>query len=295
MIRVAHKSIFDAYRFRLGRITDELQTATMKVSSGKRINSFQDDPVGITQVLKLKSNLSNLDQLKRNITTGRSWLTAGETALTQTQEILSDAIGVCVQYKSATVTAAQRIDAAQIVLGQLLNIVQLANTTVNGQYIFAGTKTDTAPFSLDNDSDPTTADYYGNTDAFAIKTGKDTTVEVGHNGKAVFGDIMSALIDLIGYLKSNDTDGIGTVLTQLDTELDDVLSEIAEIGGKEIRLDTREKVITDLNLRYTENRSDIEDIDIVEAVSDLKSTELAYQAALASSSKIMNLSLVDFL
>ena len=49
MIRIAHKSIFDACRFRLGRITDELQAVTMAVSSGKQINSLQDDPVGITQ------------------------------------------------------------------------------------------------------------------------------------------------------------------------------------------------------------------------------------------------------
>ncbi|MBW1960458.1 MAG: flagellar hook-associated protein FlgL [Deltaproteobacteria bacterium] len=295
MIRVAHKSIFDAYRFRLGRITDELQTATMKVSSGKRINSFQDDPVGITQVLKLKSNLLNLDQLKRNIATGRSWLTAGETALTQVKNILSDAREVCVRYQNATIDATQRADAAQIVLGQLLNIVNLANTTVNGQYIFSGTKTDTAPFSLDDDSNPTTATYSGNTDAFTIKTGKDITVEVGHNGQAIFGNMISALIDLKGYLETNDIGGIGTALEQLNTEFDNVVSEIAEIGAKDLRLDTREKVITDLNLRYTENQSAIEDIDIVEAVTDLKSTELAYQAALASSSKIMELSLVDFL
>ena len=95
--------------------------------------------------------------------------------------------------------------------------------------------------------------------------------------------------------EASDTAGIGTALTQLDAEFDRIVSKVAEIGAKDLRLDTREKIITDLDLAYTENQSELEDIDIVEAVSDLKSTELAYQAALSSSAKVMRLSLVDFL
>ena len=37
------------------------------------------------------------------------------------------------------------------------------------------------------------------------------------------------------------------------------------------------------------------DADIVEAAMNLKSVEMAYQAALASSAKVMELSLVDFI
>jgi flagellar hook-associated protein 3 FlgL len=295
MMRVAHKSLFDAHRFLLGRITDKMQDATVKVSSGKRINSVQDDPVGLTQVLKLKSNISNLDQFKRNIATGRTWLTAGETALNQVQDIISESRALCVQMKSANVGATQRRDAAEVVLGQLLNIVGISNTKVNGQYIFAGTETDTMPFAVDDESDPTTVTYSGNTEAFTLKAGRDISVEVGFNGQPVFSNIMSVLIDLKGDLETDDVGGIGTALTQLTNEFDNITSRIAEIGAKVLRFDTREKIIIDLDLAYTENQSELEDIDIVEAVSDLKSTELAYQAALSSSAKVMRLSLVDFL
>ena len=61
------------------------------------------------------------------------------------------------------------------------------------------------------------------------------------------------------------------------------------------RIETRENIIADLKLSYTDNKAKLEDADIVEAITALQNQELAYQAALASSSKLMNLSLVDFL
>ena len=70
---------------------------------------------------------------------------------------------------------------------------------------------------------------------------------------------------------------------------------VADIGSKGVRIETKEKIIADLSLSYTENKSKTEDADIIEAITKLQSTELAYQAALTSSSKLMKLSLADFL
>jgi flagellar hook-associated protein 3 FlgL len=197
--------------------------------------------------------------------------------------------------KSANVSTQDRANGALLVLGHLVNIVGLANTKVSGQYIFAGTNTNTIPYTLDDETNPTTATYAGNSDAFTVKTGKNITVEVGHDGQAVFDNTMTALIDLKGYLETDDIAGIGTILDTLETEFQNINSEIARIGAKDLRFDTREKIISDLELGYTEKQSELEDIDIIEALSDLQSTELAYKAALSSSAKIMELSLVDFL
>ena len=48
-------------------------------------------------------------------------------------------------------------------------------------------------------------------------------------------------------------------------------------------------------MRYLENKAEIEDADIIDAITKLQATELAYQAALMSSAKLMKLSLADFL
>lgn len=295
-MRVATRTMWDTVRYHLGNITNDLAEVTNSIASGKRINALKDDPVGLTQVLNLKSNLSDLDQIKKNLASGRTWLTAGETSLTQVQDLISDAKQICVQMNSANVGTDERGNAAKIVHGILLNILSLSNNTKgNGQYLFSGTKTDTVAFSLDDQTNPTVATYAGDNNEFAIKTGKNTNIAVGHDGDAIFSDLFDTLIDLKGYLESNDTAGIGTSMDELDIDFNTITNKITEIGAKDMRFDTRENVIADLNLRYTSNRSEIEDTDIIEAITDLKSKELAYQAALSSTSKLMQTSLVDFL
>ena len=294
-MRITHKTLFEGNLYNLGELVEDMHELNTVVATGKQINDISDDPVGLSRVLELRSNISNLEQLERNISTGRTWLTMGETALTEVTGVISQAKEVCVQTIGANSSASERVQAAQVILGDLLHALGLANTTVNGQYVFSGTKTDTKPYVVDDETTPTATTYSGNTGAFTIKTGKDTDLAVGHNGQAIFDNLFTTLINLKGYLESNDTAGIGTAMDELDSHFDSINQKVAEIGSKNLRLDIKEKIIIDFDLRYKENISEIEDADIAEAIINLKSTELAYQAALASSAKVMQLSLVQFL
>ena len=294
-MRVTQKAIYETTRFRLGQITTDLTEANLVVTTGKRINYLKDDPVGMSQVLSLKSNLSNLDQITRNTAMGRTWLNAGETALSSASDIISKSKAVAVAMNNGTVDSAGRSAAAEEIRGYLLQIESIANTRVNDQYLFGGTKTDTIPFALDNQQNPTTATYSGNSTAFTVKTGKDTTVEVGHDGSTLFPNLFSSMIDFLNGLEANDVTRIGISIDNLGTNFDTINNAVAEIGSKVVRIDTKEKIIADLDLSYRENLAEVEEADIVEAISKLKATELAYQAALTSSSKLMNISLVAYM
>ncbi|MBW1614830.1 MAG: flagellar hook-associated protein FlgL [Deltaproteobacteria bacterium] len=258
------------------------------VSTGKRINNLSDDPVGLNQVLNIKSTLSNIEQLGRNISLGKSWLTASESALTQVQNQISDAKALCVQMATATTGSAERASAAATVQNTLEEIVSLANTELNGRYVFAGSKTDTTPFSQDGA-------YNGDNDPFTINMGRDATLEVGSDGDATFGTIFTTLSDLKDALEVNDVDGIQGAITKLDDHFNHISTRISDIGSKMLRMETKEKIFQDLNITNTERLSKIEDADITEAIMDLKAKELAYKAALASSARVMQLSLVDYL
>lgn len=294
-MRVAQKSQYETIRFQLGRITEDLTAASLVATTGKRINHLKDDPVGVAQVLSLNSNLSNLDQLKRNTATGKTWLDAGETALRSVQDIIVESKTIAIAMRSATADNNMRQASAEQIRGYILQIETLANTQVQGQYIFSGTKTDTMAFALDDQQNPTTATYSGNSTAFTIKSGKDSTIDVGHDGDALFSNLLSSMISLYNALTSNDTGGIGNGITNLDSDFDTINNAIADTGAKGVRIETKEKIIVDLKLSYTENKAEIEDVDIIDAVTKLQATELAYQAALMSSSKLMKLSLADFL
>ena len=412
-MRVPTTTMFGHTTYQLGGITTNLKAANNAVVTGKQINTLSDDPVGLSQVLSLRSSLSNIDQLERNIATGRTWLNSGETSLSTAKDLITEAKTLSIQMVNGGVSDADRADAAEQIEGILLQMEELANTSVNGQYIFAGTRTNLKPFELNQSQDPPLI-YSGNNTGFAVKTGSDATVTVGHDGAAVFWDdtlavndtnnrldfsedgvntltatipdgeyshselaqiienemenasaaagggidydvayddagnrytisradagqldllwqsgpnaaagiapdlgfdaaadasgaavytsdtdaqwgIFNTLVDLKGYLESGDIDGIERSISRLDTSFNHMVTTVSTIGARELRLDMKENIISDLNVSLEEKRSQLEDVDIIEAISNLQEIQYAYEAALGASATVMRTSLIDYL
>jgi flagellar hook-associated protein 3 FlgL len=287
-MRVANRYIFESVKYNLGSISEELSKANEIATTGKRINNLSDDPVGLTQSLTIQSDLSGIGQMGRNIDYGNSWLSASESALTSVETILSDTKALCVQMANGTIGVDQRSAAAENVQNNLEEIVSLANTSVAGNYIFAGMKTDTIPFDQDGN-------YYGDSNPFAIKISKNSTIEIGSAGDAVFGSVFNTLSNLKNALQSNDVGGIQDAIDNLDGHFDDITAKISDVGSKMNRMEIKDKIYQDFNFTNTERLSKIEDADIAEAIMNVKAAELTYQAALASSSKVMTLTLMDYL
>ena len=291
-MRVTNRSIFESIRFNLGNISEELSNANEIASTGKRINSLSDDPVGLTQSLSIQSSLANIEQMQRNISYGNSWLNASESALTSVDNILSDTKALCVQMASGTTGADQRSAAAETVQNNLEEIVSLANSDMDGNYIFSGSKTDTEPFF---DQEDGTYTYSGDNNPFTIKISKSASIEIGSDGQAVFGTVFTTLVDLKTALQNNDVSGIQDAIGKLDANFDDISGKISDIGSKMDRMQIKSNIFQDLNLSNTERLSNIEDADMAEAIMNVSAAQLTYQAALSSSAKVMSLTLVDYL
>ena len=297
-MRVANKTLYDGAIRNLGRTSADMVEANEAVSTGKKINDLSDNPVDLVKVLDLRSSISNLSQMERNISMGESWLNASESALTQVNDIISAAKVLTVAMASDNIGATERANNANLVQHYLEEIITLANSTAGGRYMFGGTNTDTIPFAFD--ATGTQVEYAGNDTAFSLNIGKDTVIPVGKDGEDIFGDnwdntnIFKTLMDLKTSLETNNFVGIQDAMTNLDDHLKTVNAHVSDIGGKSIRLDVKSKIVSDLELTNTERISDLEDADLAEAIVALKSKELAYNAALSSSAKLMELSLVNF-
>jgi flagellar hook-associated protein 3 FlgL len=287
-MRVTNSTIYESIKYNLGNITEELNKANEVASTGKRINTLSDDPVGLTQSLNIQSSLANITQMQRNIDYGESWLSSSESALTNVQNILSNTKALCVQMANGSSGADQRSAAAENVQNNLSEIVSLGNTNVSGNYIFSGTKTDTEPFDQDGT-------YNGDNNPFTIKISKNASVEIGSDGQAVFGTVFDTLTNLKTALQSNDVNGIQDAIGKLDTNLNDITAKISDIGSKTNRMDIKKNIFQNLNLSDTTRLSNLQDADMAQAVMNVSAAQLTYQAALASSSKVMSLSLVDYL
>ncbi|MFO7496720.1 MAG: hypothetical protein R6X05_13935, partial [Desulfobacterales bacterium] len=117
-MRVPTITTFGKTTYQLGRITTNLNAANTAVVTGKRINTLSDDPVGLSQVLSIRSSLSNIDQLARNIATGRTWLNAGEAALGTAKDLITEAKTLSIQMVNGGVSdAVDHLDRKGLGLG----------------------------------------------------------------------------------------------------------------------------------------------------------------------------------
>lgn len=287
-MRVATKTAYDIVKQNLSGMKEELNRVSQVISTGKRINDLSDDPTGLAQSLGIKTTLSNIDQLGRNIDFGKSWLIAAEGALGNVQDLISSTKTLCVEMASASKSTASRLMAAESIAQSMEEMITLANTKVGGKYIFGGSDTDSLPFNDD-------ASYSGNDIPFAVKAGNNTMIEVGSDGGALFSNIFSTLNDLITDLKNDNIEGIRDTMDSLEGHFGDISLKVSDVGLKMNRMEIRENILQGLKISNTERLSQVEDADIAESVINLKAVETAYQAALSSSASVMRLSLVDYL
>lgn len=293
-MRVTNKMIAQTVLNNLGTNLKRLQKLQDQMSSLQVVSRMSDDPAVATRVVTLNSILSQSEQYERGIDDAAGWLETTENALGNVTDALQRARELAVYGANGALDQTDR-DAIAAEIEQIFDsVVQLANTSYAGRYIFAGTKTTETPFDSDGN-------YSGNSGAggqlnWEISQGVTMTVNI--DGEAAFIDtgVFSALRDLKTHLRSGDIEAIGGAdLAALDSAIDGVLNLRASLGAKTKRVEVIKDLTWDEKLNYEELKSSLNDIDLAKAVTEFKMQENAYHAALNVGARIILPSLVDFL
>jgi flagellar hook-associated protein 3 FlgL len=295
-MRIATRTVYQSMQERIMQLSGEMQNLNEKVASGKNLNRPSDDPIALIDSMQLKTGLAQFNQYARNIQIAKSWSDTSESAISQTVDLVGRAQEIATQMASDTQNTQTRASAAVEVGHVLDQVIALANSTTNGQYVFAGYQTHTVPFSEATVGGFDTAQYHGDTQDFGVQIGPNETIAAGRNGQTVFMD--SQLFDTLGNLKKaledNNTAAISQQLGNLQTAGDFFNSQSADIGARGNRLDDRQKILDQTISNFQTGLSDTEDADISQLMIDLNSKQLAYQAALYSAAKVNQLSLLDY-
>ncbi|MGE8151597.1 flagellar hook-associated protein 3 [Pseudomonas vancouverensis] len=148
-----------------------------EASSLTRINTAADDPIGAGRLLALGQQSAALDQYGTNIDSTKSALSLQETTLTSIGTALQRAKELALAASNGTATDADR-KAYASELGQIQQqVLGLMNSKdSNGNYLFSGSKTDTAPYSQNSDGT-----YTYNGDQTQINLGIGDGMDVATN------------------------------------------------------------------------------------------------------------------
>src|SRR3979490_4887 len=156
--------------------SDVVQTQT-SMSSGVKLNTAADDPIGAGQLLQLGQQSSLLTQYNKNISTIQGTLGQSETVLSSVKSLLQNAQEIATAAGNGTMTDADRQGYASTlgsIQSQLLGLMN--SQDASGQYIFSGSKTDTVPYTANADG---TYSYHG--DQSTLKLAIDDNLSMARN------------------------------------------------------------------------------------------------------------------
>lgn len=296
--RSINRTVMDGLQANLGR----MQKLQEQLSSGKQVSRPSDSPVATVSAMQYRSQLRGVEQYARNAQDGLSFLGATDQTLTG---MLGDAGRVrqlVLAGINGTASSAEREALAAEVDSLRSGLLDAANSKYLDRPIFAGTANVPAAY------DRTTGGFLGNvgveTDPGAVGkvergVAPGVSVRVNVTGPEVFGpegdDLFSLLADISANLRSGDTDALGANLSALDDRLLVVQNQLAKVGARYHQVEAmRDRAESD-KLTLTHGLSEVEDIDLPKTIVDLQLQEVAYQAALSATARVIQPSLLDFL
>ncbi len=291
-MRVTNTMMVGNFLRNLNVNTEQLDELQEQLSSGKRLNKPSDDPVAVVVSLRMRSILNENDKYLDNVGAAQAWLETTDLALGQANNVLQRVRELTIQGATDVLTPEARNAIAQEVVQLRDQLIQVANSTYDGRYIFAGFQTLTVPF--DN-----TGTYFGDGNQIKYEISVSNTIDINIPGDSVFQgpvDMFQLLTDIATNLTAGNTANLsGPLLGQVDTAMNNLLTFRAEAGAKINRLELTKARLEDTKANYSNLLSKNEDIDIPKTITDLKMQESTYRASLASGARIIQPTLVDFL
>lgn len=297
--RVNLETIINSTIFNVQRSTSNLSKLQEQLSTGKKVNRPSDAPAGARRILSIRSETFRLDQYASNVNTATQSLNFNSSTLQSTASILQRIQELTMQGVNDTTDSDGRKAIASEINQLVESVLQSANSTRLGRYIFAGTATKTVPFEATRNSNGeiSAITYRGNREKIEYQVGVSATVQVNQAGNEAFIDnkLFSSIINIRDSFASGTATSAQNELDNLDNAHTSVLNLIAKAGGAANTLELTDNRITDIKLSLNEMLATTESADITELVLKLKEQENIYQASLASGSVILNISILDYL
>ena len=308
--------LVDNMLFNLNANLGRLDTLNQQYATGKKFQVPSDDPIGASKSLKLNTDLSKVEQYKRNADDANSWMKETESALVGIGSVLHRAYELTVEAANGTYAGDDLIKIKEEIDQLKSHLVQVANSTYAGRHIFSGYKTDLPLLNEGGNYDLNGKGMKSN-EIFEYNVGVSESIKVNTVGTKVFGvgDVnetdpfskleatsgtsKSYLIDvfdkLSAALKDNVQSELESSIGRIQNCMNQTLAVRSEIGAKMNRLELTEKKLDSQVLSVKTLLSKNEDVDMAQVIIDVNTEENIYRASLAAGAKIIQPSLVDFL
>ena len=306
-MKISTGQIFDRAVTQMSTQQSKVAEMQAQLASGKQILQTSDDPDKAGLIQRLNSAYARQETYEGSLDRVEDRLTAEESALTGTDNILQRIRELAVRASSDTLSEADR-EILSIEVSTLKDgLLALANSRdVGGNYVFAGSAVHTVPFAADVAGD---ISYQGDDNYVAVDVSEQRRLNMNRPGNEVFSSLIrhesngtaqrvgffAVIEDFSTALKNNDTGGIHRSLAEVDQLSATVSVSLADVGSRLNVVDSQRDMLADAKLRYQALLSNAEDLDYATAVTQLSAELLSLEAAQSSFAKISQLSLFNYI
>ncbi|PFJ17246.1 flagellar hook-associated protein 3 [Bacillus cereus] len=272
----------------LMRLSSQQQYHLNQVASGKKNIFMSEDPLAASKSFAIQHSLANIGQMQKDLADSKSVLKQTESTLQGVYKSLTRVNELTTQALNGT-NGPEELKAIGAEVDELLKqVVYLANTKERGQYIFGGDDATQPPFKEDGT-------YQGGENDVKWTLNDGYELKVFRNGEDVFSPTIETLMKIKDALQNGDQEALRPLLEENGQNLDKVLNTTTEIGSIINTLDAFDTILKEQNIALSENKKEIEDVDLAAAISDLAYMNAAYEATLKAVSTMNKISILDYM
>lgn len=325
-MRVTENTNYEVVRDSMQRSKGRMENLQRQNATLKKLNTPSDDPVSAAKVLEVRTEKVINDQYQMNAKLAETFLNNSDHAVGELADIVARAKEIALSQSSgASSNDDTRLGISEEVTQLYQQAVSVANRRIGDRYLFGGYKTNRPPIDQDGQ-------YKGDDGQMMVEIARDvflsmnvpgyeafnTNPKASHDAQSIYGNTVRApasqvewgmsdevtpeninVFDELQHLRigllTGDLEGVRNTLERFDQLHGKLISIRAKIGSRVQGLQSTNQALERHNLTNAALTSQLEDADMAQVVSDLAKEEQIFKSALASSQKLIQPTLLDFL
>ncbi|GAA1137852.1 flagellar hook-associated protein FlgL [Nocardioides aquiterrae] len=295
--RMTQKMMSDRALLGMQAGLDRLSKVQEQLTTGRVINRPSDDPTATTSAMRIRGSVAAQKQYARNANDALAWLNQTDATLASMTDQVRRAKDIALQGANDGAMGPEAREALATEVDQIRKgLIATANGTYLGRPLFGGVTGGSAAYAADGTwiGVPAAAGQ-----GVTRTVGEGVQIRVDVEGPTALGPDGDSLFDhldaLATALRSGSSAGMATAIGKLGSDSARITDVQSSVGARTNRVEQAQTAAGDAQLSLTNSLSEIENADIAKATVDLQLQEVAYQAALSATARVMQPSLLDFL
>ena len=306
-MQVSTSYLFDRASKQMVNIQNDLAKSQQEIAAQKQVLSPSDAPNQAASITRFKSVIARQDTYTNALGQLQARLDAESANLTTASDVLVRIKELAIQASNGTQGTVSRKAISTEMKGLRDQLLSLANSTdASGNYIFSGSKVTTKAFTQDSKGH---IEYTGDQTRMHVAVGEQRTLPLNRPGTNAFVRVVrtnpdkseqgvgffTAVDDLIDGVDNGITSKMQRGLTEMDALHTGVVMAQAEVGTDMKVVEQQGAVVDDTKLSLKVALSNVEDLDMTTAVTNMQKLMLSLEAAQATFAKTSQMSLFKYL